>query len=53
MIFKRLESQTIPQAEYSLMATYIFNNFEAMVVPLMETETQKTVVRQGFITYRG
>lgn len=51
MIFKRLESKTLPQAEYSLMATYVFENFEEMVVRLMETDAQKTVVRSGFEAY--
>lgn len=51
MAFKRLESKTLPQAEYSLMATYIFKNFEEMVVELMETDTQKAVVRDGFAAY--
>lgn len=42
---------TLPQAEHSLLATYIFKNFEEMVVELMETDTQKAVVRDGFAAY--
>lgn len=50
--FTKLESKTIPEAEYSLMVTYIFTHFEEMVVSLMETDAQKIVVRQGFETYQ-
>jgi uncharacterized protein (TIGR02646 family) len=53
MIFKRLESKTLPQAEFSLMATYIFNHFEEMVVSLMDTDNQKQALRNGFQEYQA
>jgi len=51
--FQALEIQIRPEAELSLMATYIFKNFNRMILPLLETKDQKEVVMMAFSDYES
>ncbi|MCP5108058.1 MAG: hypothetical protein GY950_32020 [bacterium] len=52
-IFTWMEAEAEPENELSLMASYCFNHFTTLIVPLLATSIQREFAINAFTLYKA
>lgn len=53
IIFQRLEERQSPNRTFTLIAWYIFENFETIFIPLFDSKLHRTVLKNAYQRYRN